>query len=68
MQPLQRSAPTWTVAAVAILAARQDVAAKQPGAVSVTAGYGTPHRCAQAVGRGRGPHEPEPRARRQATP
>ena len=42
MRPLYRSAPTWTVAAVAILAAGQDVAAQQPAAVSVTAGYGTP--------------------------
>ena len=42
MQPLRRFALTWTVAAIAILAAGQDAGTQQPGAVSVTAGYGTP--------------------------
>ena len=41
MHPRHRSALTWTVAAVAILAAGQDGAAQQPGPVSVTAGYDT---------------------------
>ncbi len=41
MKSLHRVAPAWTIAAIAILAAVQDVATQQPGAVSVNAGYGT---------------------------
>ena len=42
MQPLHRFTLTWTVVAVAVLTAGDDVAAQPPGAVSVTAGAGAP--------------------------
>ena len=41
MQSFHRFALTWTVAAVAILAAGQDAATQEPGAVSVAAGQDT---------------------------
>ena len=52
MRPLHRSALPWTVAAVAILAEGQDVAAQQPGPVSVTAGYDTPPSTCSGSGTG----------------